>query len=106
MSKILTQIKNTQTVRDIKAILRRSWEPEEICGQRQILEAHWEVGKYLTVDCPSGDNTRLIRYLAREFSQPTVYFHTAIKFYQCFPAAADIDDSVSWAEYKSLLNLP
>ena len=103
MSKILTQIKYTQAVRDIKAILNRDRDGSKPPGKRQVLQTNWQVGRYLAEACPGAGNARLIRHLAREFSQPMVYFQTVIKFYKRFPRITAIDYSVTWGEYKALL---
>ena len=104
MSKLMTQVKYAQVVRDIKTILERSRENADGAPQRQALEANWEVGRYLAEhlpldESPNAKNARIITHLAMEFSQPKVYFHTAIKFYRGYPDAAPVDENFSWADY-------
>ena len=70
MSKILTQLNYTKSLRSIRAIIecRRKSAMEAV--QRQALAANWEVGRIITVKLlpdsgsgPSAGNARVIRQL-------------------------------------------
>ena len=110
MSKVLTQIKYTQVVRDIKMIIERGRDGAKQALQRQVVEINWEVGRYLVKHLPLGEspgekNSKIISHLAREFSQPKVYFNTVIQFYRCYPDCPPNDPELSWADYKALLTI-
>lgn len=110
MSKIFTQIKHAQVVRDVKAIIARGREDFEMDTQGQVIETNWRVGKYLAGEIhlekvPSLKNARIIRHLAREFNQPTPYFYAVIKFYKYYPEFPLNNSFLTWKHYQTLLTI-
>ena len=109
-SKLATQIKYTQVVRDIKVILERGRQEAMEAVQRQVIETNWEVGRYLARnlpldEMPSAKNSRIVGHLASTFNQPKIYFYTVMKFYRCYPDLPPDDETLSWAHYKALLTV-